>query len=135
MTAELLEQLAAYPTAEFTGKCGENSSATSEIGMAPLQHMAINGSTELQDCVKGNDGARIYSVSLMASPGIYDYVIQVNGQGPKGLFGGSWYLAFTDQSGDTYKLSLYSSSRSIHTLRYNSKLPSIMKFRWDNNPI
>ncbi|MFV0385174.1 hypothetical protein [Paracoccus sp. (in: a-proteobacteria)] len=135
MTTELLEQIAAYPTADFTGKCGENSSATATKGLAPLQIMAINGSTDLQSCVVGNDGARVYSVTLMASPGIYDYVIQVDGQGPSGIFGGSWYLAFTDQSGDTYKLSLYSSTRSVHTVRYNSKLPSIMKFQWNNNPI
>lgn len=135
MTEELLEQIAAYPTADFTAKCGENSFAISDRGLAPLQVMAINGSTDLEGCVQGNDGARVYSVTLMASPGIYDYVLQVDGQGPKGVFGGSWYLAFTDKSGDTYKLSLYSSTRSVHTVRYNSKLPSIMKFEWNNHPI
>jgi hypothetical protein len=61
--------------------------------------------------------------------------VNVDAQGPSGFGSGSMYLAFTDQTGDTYKLSIYSSTRSIHTVRYNSEKPAIFKIQWSNTSI
>ena len=62
----------------------------------------------------------------------HDYVVNVDAQGPSGFGSGSIYLAFTDQSGDTYYLSIYSSTRSVHTVRYNSEKPSITNIYWSD---
>jgi hypothetical protein len=61
----------------------------------------------------------------------YDHTITVDGQGPSG-FGSGWFnLKFTDQSGDTYSLGLYSSTRKSHTVSFDSKSPYIDKITWD----
>ena len=122
-----------YPTTDFSCSTpGENSSASSSAGMPPLHIASINGQTDLSSIMKGNDGACCYGITLMGSPGIYDYVIQVDAKGPSGVFSGGWHLSFTDVSDDTYTLYVYSSSRSTHTVRFNSKLPSIKKIEWHN---
>lgn len=119
----------------FAGSCGQNSSAVSEYGLAVNQVVELNGNTDLSGCVQANDDACVYGIRLAGSPGIYDYVVEVDAQGPRGFGSGSMYLAFTDQSGDTYKLSIYSSTRSVHTVRYNSEQPNIMKIQWSNTSI
>lgn len=126
----------AYPISNFTAeKIGENSSAICKGGMTVNSEVAINGQSSLYDIIKFNDHGCVYGITLTGSPGIYDYVINVDAQGPSGFGTGSGYLAFTDQSGDTYKLSIYSSTRSVHTVRYNSKSPEIVKIVWDNHSI
>jgi hypothetical protein len=119
----------------FTGNCGNNSSATSEKGLQVNQQVQLNGNTDLSSCVTANDGACVYGITLTGSPGIYDYVVNVDAQGPSGFGSGSMYLAFTDETGDTYKLSIYSSHRSVHTVRYNSDKPAIFSFQWNNHSI
>jgi hypothetical protein len=126
-----------YPTVDFSGNCGEASgdspnSAQSASGMQPFQTATVNGSP-VSNCIVGNDGAAIYGITLTTTAGIYDYQIAVDGQGPSGAFSGSFYLAFTDQSGDTYYLSLYSSTREVHTVDYNSSAPNIVKIWWSDN--
>ncbi len=123
------------PGGDFKGTCGENSFAASQYGLELNTPMCINGNTDLNSCVRANDGGCVYGITVTGSPGIYDYVVNVDAQGPKGWKSGSMYLAFTDQTGDTYKLSIYSSTRSVHTVRYNSKAPLIIKFRWSNTSI
>lgn len=125
-----------YPTVEFTtDKRGQNSRAECPQGMGVNSQVAILGDTNLSGTIQFNDAGCVYGITLTGSPGIYDYVVNVDAQGPKGVGSGSGYLAFTDRSGDTYKLSLYSSTRSVHTVRYNSKQPEIVKIRWDNHSI
>lgn len=126
----------AYPVSDFTAKkLGENSFAERRDGMTINSEVSINGSSNLHDIIKFNDNGCVYGITLTGSPGIYDYVLNVDGQGPKGLGTGSGYLLFTDKSGDTYSLSLYSSTRSVHTVRYNSEKPEIVKIQWDNHSI
>lgn len=125
-----------YPTIDFRGDCGEASGVTphsaQSSGMQPFQQASINGGP-VSNCVVGNDGATIYGITLTNTAGFYTYRITVDGQGPSGLFGGFFYLAFTDQSGDTYYLSLYSSTRELHTVDYNSGQPNIVKIWWSDN--
>jgi hypothetical protein len=49
-----------------------------------------------------NNGGRVYGITLTGSPGSYDY------------------------------LSIYSSHRSVHTVRYNSEYAPIVAFKWSN---
>jgi hypothetical protein len=121
--------------ANFTGNCGNNSSATCSVGLQSNQVATLNGNADMSSCMTANDGGCVYGFSLTGSPGIYDYVVNVDAQGPSGVFSGAMYLAFTDQSGDTYKLMIYSSHRSVHTVRYNSHQPAIMKVQWSNTAI
>jgi hypothetical protein len=122
----------AYPIAAFTGPCGENSSATSGSHLQPNQQVQLNGNIDLSTCMRSNGGGCVYGITLTGSPGIYDYVVNVDAQGPTGFGSGSMYLHFTDETGDRYALSIYSSSRSVHTVRYNSQKPAIVKIEWSN---
>ena len=62
-----------------------------------------------------------------------DYKIVVSGRGPKGLLNGEGHLHFTDESGDTYNLGIWSSMYYDHLLQYNSSSPQIVKISWDSN--
>lgn len=117
---------------DFKGDCGENSSAESQYGLQVNQQVRLNGNADLSPCVQANDEACVYGITLTGSPGIYDYVVNVDAQGPRGFGSGSMYLAFKDETGDVYYLSIYSSHRSVHTVRYNSENPAIVAFRWSN---
>jgi hypothetical protein len=117
---------------EFScSKKGKDSFAMcAEAGGMPANcKVSINSTTELQDIVKFERGGRVYGIRLKYSPGVYDYVLEVDAKGPRGGTD-SGHLQFTDVSNDTYNLSIYSSSRSDHTVRYNSKRPNIRKIRW-----
>ncbi len=93
-------------------------------------NLIIDGQENLSHIVTFNDGGCVYGMTLTGSPGYYDYVVNVDAQGPKGAFSGSGHLRFTDKSGDSYELSIYSSTRSTHTVRYNSNDPEIVKVEW-----
>lgn len=117
----------------FSGTCGENSSATGSL--ESNQTVQLNGNTELDSCIRGNDDACVFGITLTGSPGVYDYVLNVDARGPKGIGSGCFYLAVTDESPDTYHLEICSSTRSTHTVRYNSKSPAIKKIQWSNHSI
>ena len=125
-----------YPDVDFKGGCGEASGDTpnsaQSTGMQPFQQASINGGP-VSNCVIGNDSATIFGIWLTKTTGLYTYQVCVDGQGPSGFGSGSFYLAFTDQSGDTYYLSLYSSTRKQHTVDYNSSQPNIVKISWCDN--
>ena len=112
---------------------GQNSDAKAEgAGLQPGQSMTIEGNLDLSPYMQFNDSGKVYHVSLQASPGFYDYVVQVDAEGPHGAFSGGGHLAFTDRTGDTYHLYIYSSRRETHTVRYNSDDPAIVKVEWHN---
>ena len=104
------------------------------------QLTSING-TELKDIITFNDGGYIDSFYTKyvgndcdcgcPSP-IYDYKIYANGRGPKGLTSGSGHLHFTDESDDTYDLSLWLHAEQTHDVSYNSKQPTIVKISWNS---
>lgn len=122
-----------YPSVNFNGSCGESSGHTpnsaSGTGMQPYQSATINGSP-VSNCMVGNNGAKVYNIWLTNTTGIYKYQVNVDGQGPKGAGTGYFHLAFTDESGDTYYLKLFSSSREQHTVDYNSSAGNIVKIWW-----
>lgn len=124
----------------FTGTCGQNSSAVSEAGLQPAQSVVLNGKTDLSSCMVANDhgavfGIRLDKISEDNVSEIYEYQLSVDAQGPKGIFSGSMYLYFTDQSGDRYLLTVFDHDRKRHTLQYNSSAPAIMKIEWNNEKV
>lgn len=123
--------------ANFTGDCGQGGKDAPRLAKAdhPLQvnqQVLVNDNSDLSNCVVADDGGCVYGITLTGSPGIYDFVINVDAQGPSGFGSGSMYLAFQDETEDVYYLSIYSSHRSVHTVRYNSKNPAIKAFKWSN---
>lgn len=125
------------PPVDFTGNCGEAANAPNvaeSSGMQPLQTATVNG-RPVSDCVVGNNGAIIYGIGLSRTAGSNEYIVTVDGHGPLGMFSGSMNLAFTDEAGRTYSLSLYSSRRSQHTMRYSSDKPNIVKIWWSDERI
>ena len=113
-------------------KPGENSEATSATGLQLHETVTINGNANLSTCIKSNDNGCVYGITLNGNSGVYDYELVVDAEGPHGLGSGNMYLEFTDESGDTYKLKVFSSTRATHTVRYNSKKPAIKKIKWSN---
>ncbi|MQW89540.1 hypothetical protein [Sinorhizobium saheli] len=101
--------------------------------MAGQGLLAINGNTDLSSCIVGKDGANVSSIYLVNMPrfSFYQYQVNVYGQGPSGA--GSWYfyLYFTDQTGDTYKLKLFRSEPAWHYVQFNSDAPGIVQVTWD----
>jgi hypothetical protein len=128
-----------YPVSDFTGDAGEAASGyksvTSARGLQPNEQVSISGNTNLSTTIRGKDDSCVYGITLTGSPGYYDYVLNVDAQGPEGWFTGSLYLAFRDESGDTYFLFIYSSKRSTHTLRYDSKQPAIKQIFWSDHDL
>ena len=120
---------------QFTGRCGENSSATSVAGLQPGQAVVLNGAADLSRCMVANNNGAVFGIGLNKVAGVYQYQISVDAQGPEGLFAGSMYLYFTDQSGDRYLLTVFRHARDTHTLSYNSSAPAIMSIEWNNNSI
>lgn len=127
-----------YPVTDFTGKCGEGKDRgkpmciVSEKGLQANEEASYEGNTNLSTAIKGNDGGCVHGITLTGSPDIYDYVVNVDAQGPSGFGSGGMHLAFTDESNDTYYLYIYSSHRSVHTVRFNSKQPAIKKIWWSD---
>lgn len=113
--------------------CGKNNgTATSTTGLAPGQQVAINGNTDLSSCIVGPHNGAVYGITLVPDSGFYNYQINVLAQGPTGAFN-SMYLHFTDESGDTYKLWIYSSRKQNHTVAYDSDKPNIVKITWSDS--
>lgn len=121
--------------ANFQGDCGECTSgyyqAACTGGMQVNQSATVNGNSP-QNCVVANNGATVYQIELVPVAGIYDFQVRVDAQGPSGPFSGSMYLAFRDQTGDTYYLSIYSSTREWHEVSYNSSSPAITNIYWSD---
>jgi hypothetical protein len=132
MKADTAASLVTFDKCDFASTCGENSSATSGSGLLPFGRVQINNSTDLSGCIKANDGGCVYGISLRRSEGIYQYTVTVDAQGPSGILSGSMYLRFTDQTGDVYLLTIFSSDRKTHTVSYNSDKPAITKIEWSN---
>lgn len=123
-----------FPTVDFSGACGDSgegiNSATSS-GMQLNQSATVNGGP-VNNCVIGYDSSMVYNIWLTTSGGLYAYQIGVDAQGPSGI--GYFHLAFTDATGDTYYLKIYSSKREQHTVDFNSSSPAIVKIWWSDYP-
>ncbi|MFN9622062.1 MAG: metallophosphoesterase [Cyanobacteriota bacterium] len=119
----------------FTGRCGQNSHATSAAGLHPGQSVILNDRRDLSHCIVANNNAAVFSISLQPVSGVYSYQVIVDAQGPEGPFSGSMYLYFTDQTGDRYLLTVFRHARAKHTVSYNSAAPAIVKIEWSNTAL
>ena len=99
------------------------------------------GDIALKDIITFNDGGYIdsfytrpfYYIRDMTGEGpFYNYKICVHGRGPKGLTSGSGHLHFTDESDDTYDLSIWLHSEQTHDVSYDSDQPTIVTIRWNS---
>ena len=121
--------------APFTGDCGETSGhdkkLTGSLGVGEV--VSRNGSTDLSSCIQGNNDSFISSVTLQ-EPGDtgFSYKVVVEGRGPSGLSGGSFYLRFFDETGDYYDLSLWSHDDESHEVSYDSDKPTIQAIMWSD---
>ena len=108
-----------------TGK-GEMKGVLDNGLLAPNgQSIIVGGSPGTKDVIPG-----IYNITLKAAPGVlYDFTIEIDGQCPKGKWDNN--LTFTDRSGDTYSLRIFSESRTVHTVNYHSTDGAINKITWD----
>ncbi len=100
-------------------------------GLKPGDYVVVNGSQDLQNIITGNNEAKVFTIQLAEDPGVYDYILEVSGEGPSGITSGSFSLHFTDQSSDTYGLSLWQHKKMTHTVAYNSESPDIVKIMWN----
>jgi len=122
--------------ADFSSNsCGQNYGTAQ--GSAPLMPeggwLAINGTTDLSQCVVGPDGASVSQVYVSNRAPLsakYGYCIWVYGQGPSGFDSGRSEVVFTDQGNSTYSLTLFSSSPAWHFVEYNSDSPGIVQMNW-----
>jgi len=94
-------------------------------GCIIINNVAMNGAPQ------GSQIPNLAWIQVVSNPpgGIYAYQIQVNGACPEGSY--DLKLVFTDQTGDTYTLRIYSDSTSLHTVDYNSSEPTIAGVTWD----
>ena len=113
-----------------TSNCGQEEGTATGV-LQPDEYVAINGSTDLSQCIVGKDGARIFWIMLQKQAGFYEYKLTIMAQGPSGTGSGYFRLYFTDQEPDTYKLKIFSSTKETHELRYNSKEPNIVTIKWE----
>lgn len=121
---------------DFDGQCGECTSGyysahCSSGGMQANQSATVNGGPT-NNCVVANDSAAVFEIEMVPIAGIYDWQVRVYAQGPRGIGSGSMYLAFRDQTGDTYYLSIYSSTLEWHEVSYNSSSPAITDIFWSD---
>lgn len=85
----------------------------------------VNGQVMPEDFIPG-----ITSIALTGDSGpIYTCTIVVDGACPEDKTDNK--LEFTDESGDTYVLRIYSETKKEHTVHYNSSAPNITKITWD----
>ncbi len=96
--------------------------------------LLVPGGGEIQitgHTVSGIFNKAITSILLLEQDGpIYKYEILVVGNIPLGGSGPAMNFAFTDESGDTYHLAIWSPVPENHYVAFNSGQPNINKIAW-----
>lgn len=119
-----------------TSDCGQPSGAAT--GLLDLdQSVVINGNSDLSSCMVGLTSGCVYGISLGEdlNHSVYQYMISVDAAGPEGVGSGQIWLSFVDESGSNYSLSIFSSTRKVHTVSFNSSAPSIVTIDWSPDVI
>lgn len=127
------------PSVNFIcNKVGCDSMAiNNEIGLNVGQKLQINGTTELTNIIRFNDGGYVESIKLIKNPSTFslfkfEYEVEVVAAGPRGVWSGAGHLKFTDKTGDTYSLSVLKNKRDFHVFDFKSDNPVITKIEWSN---
>jgi hypothetical protein len=93
---------------------------------------SIEGVTQV-----GSSWGKIYSIELRvieikAIKIVFRYEIVINGRADR--LGGNWFFFFTDETSDTYSLSILNPITADHTVKFGSVAPNIVKVRWTKTP-
>ena len=85
----------------------------------------------------GSSHGKIYSIELRvieikAIKIVFRYEIVINGRADR--LGGNWFFFFTDETSDTYSLSILNPFTADHTVKFGSVAPNIVKVRWTKTP-
>lgn len=101
-----------------SSNCGQDIGSATGGPMYPgTAQAAINGNTNLSQCILGPHGAFLNWISIESYDGVvYKNKIRVNGRGPSG-FGQRVGLTFTMESGEQVTLSLASTTVEDHTVK------------------
>jgi hypothetical protein len=95
------------------------------VGTKEGEPIIVDGKAYVSGTIPG-----IESIKLETKAGIfYDYTVVVKGACPKGYWDNK--LQFTDESGDTYTLRIFSTSLKEHTVNYHSSAGALIKITWD----
>lgn len=115
-----------------TDSCGRTSGRLDPVSepLRPGDTLVVGGSADLSGCIIGNKDARVYSIVLQPHEGVFGHVIDVVAQGPRGAFSGYLNLWFTDETGATYRLGIFESTKKKHTVAYDSDRPAIVRVNW-----
>lgn len=111
----------------------KGTAVAAQGALFPGDTVEINGTTDLSKIIVGNSEACAYSIKMEITSAYYDFVVEVDSQGPKGIFAGNMYLWFVDETDDTYMLSIVRSDRDRHVVRFDSDRPGIKEIRWSDS--
>lgn len=119
----------ASDTGAFARQPGEQDAAHGLL--QAHQQLELDGTTDLSAHIAAHGGACVFGVRLaLTNGGDYAYCLEVDAQGASGAFGGGLHLRFRDESGRWYCLYVYTGTRMLHVLRYNSHRPNITHVEW-----
>ena len=101
-------------------------------GKIKVARNTIEGVTQV-----GSSWGKIYSIDLRvieikAIKIVFRYEIVINGRADR--LGGNWFFFFTDETSDTYSLSILNPITADHTVKFGSVAPNIVKVRWTKTP-
>ena len=80
----------------------------------------------------GSSHGKIYSIELRVIKIVFRYEIVINGRADR--LGGNWFFFFTDETSDTYSLSILNPITADHTVKFGSVAPNIVKVTWTKTP-
>lgn len=93
--------------------------------LPPGKSIIVDGKVGTEEIIPG-----IYEIELKSEPGVlYDFTIIVDGKCPSGKWNN--HMTFTDATGDTYSLRIFSGTRKKHTVNYHSSNGPITQVTWD----
>jgi len=101
-------------------------------GKIQVARNTIEGVTQV-----GSSSGKIYSIELRvieikAIKIVFRYEIVINGRADR--LGGNWFFFFTDETSDTYSLSILNPFTAPHTVKFGSVAPNIVKVTWTKTP-
>jgi hypothetical protein len=128
----VVNQSKATANRDFTSqRCGQITGIAFGVAVPGGPRATINGSDQWQNCVcGGSSSAALYAWWVEQGGVFYQNRIVIDARGPSGAFNNIRFI-FTDETGDTYTLRVWDTSRKQHYVDYNSSAPPIISIAWD----
>jgi Domain of unknown function (DUF4157)/Tectonin domain len=97
------------------------------------EYVWINGSTDLQNVIKGNSGACVYKMWLTRSPiPAFFYRLHIDGQGPAGIGSGWLNIYIEDEGGYKEPKGFFRRDRQTMTMDYVGTKAGIIRISWSD---